>query len=244
MSTRLAAAVRLVAWFAALHLYFFDPERAKPQAVLGALLILLLLFSVYAVWLYWRTVHDKTHQESQIYYWMDALWYLAITATTGGPSSHFFFFLSFPLLFVSLRWGFRPGMAMTVFVSCVLWASGVLRSGTGAALLNADVFLPPIGLLVLGYLMATWANSDLTLNRRLSALKDFNALCSPRFNIEQMIDRVARHLATLHPIDKFALLLMRQIVRPRCFGPTFLRRCTRYPTRLQLKSTMWLRGLT
>ena len=217
MSTRLAAAVRLVAWFAALHLYFFDPQRAKPQAVLWALLTLLLLFSVYAVWLYWRTVHDKTHQESQIHYWMDALWYLAITATTGGPSSHFFFFLSFPLLFVSLRWGFRPGMAMTFFVSGVLWASGVLRSGTGAALLNADVFLPPIGLLVLGYLMATWANSDLTLNRRLSALKDFNALCSPRFNIEQMIDRVVRHLATLHHVDKFALLLREADRPPKVF---------------------------
>ncbi len=183
----------------------------------GALVALLLMFSVYAVLLYWRTVNDKTRQESQIYYWMDALWYLAITATTGGPGSHFFFFLSFPLLFVSLRWGFRPGLAMTVFVSVVLWASGVLRSGTGAALLNADVFLPPIGLLVLGYLMATWANSDLTLNRRLAALKDFNALCSPRFNIEQMTDRVVRHLATLHQVDKFALLLREADRPPKVF---------------------------
>ena len=217
VSTRLSAAVRLVAWFAALHLFFFDPERANPQAALGPLVTVLFLFSIYAAWLYWRTVHDKTYQESQIYYWIDALWYLAITAATGGPSSHFFFFLSFPLLFVSLRWGFRPGMAMTVFVSAVLLASGVLRSGTGAALLNADVFLPPIGLLVLGYLMATWANSDLALNRRLSALKDFNALCSPRFSIEQMIDRVARHLATLHPIDKFALLLLEADRPPKVF---------------------------
>ena len=217
VSTRLSAAVRLVAWFAALHLFFFDPERANPQAALGPLVTVLFLFSIYAAWLYWRTVHDKTYQESQIYYWIDALWYLAITAATGGPSSHFFFFLSFPLLFVSLRWGFRPGMAMTVFVSAVLLASGVLRSGTGAALLNADVFLPPIGLLVLGYLMATWANSDLTLNRRLSALKGFNALCSPRFNIEQMIDRVARHLATLHHVDKFALVLQESGRPPKVF---------------------------
>jgi signal transduction histidine kinase len=217
--TRLSAAVRLVAWFAALHLFFFDQGRANPQAELGALVTVLLLFSIYASWLYWRSVHDKTHQERQIYYWMDALWYLAITATTGGPSSHFFFFLSFPLLFVSLRWGFRPGMAMTIFVSGVLWASGVLRSGTGpgAALLNVDVFLPPMGLLVLGYLMATWANSDRTLSRRLSALKDFNALCSPRFNIDQMIDRVVRHLATLHHVDKFALLLIEADRPPKVF---------------------------
>ena len=181
------------------------------------MLTVLLLFSVYAAWLYWRTVSDKTHQEGKVYYWIDTLWYLAITAATGGPGSHFFFFLSFPLLFVSLRWGFRPGMAMAVFASGVLWASGVLRSGTAAALLNADVFLPPFGLLALGYLMATWANSDLTLNRRLSALKDFNALCSPRFNIEQMIDRVVRHLATLHRVDKFALLLREADRPPKVF---------------------------
>ena len=216
MYSRLAATVRLVACFAALHVAFFvDPARTNPQAAPLALLI--LLFSVYAAWLYWRIVRDNTYQEGQIFYWLDALCYLAITVMTGGPSSHFFFFLSFPLLFVSLRWGFRAGMAMAVFASGVLWASGVLTTGTGAALLNADVFLPPIGLLVLGYLMATWANSDLTLNRRLLALKDFNALCSPRFNIEQMIDRVVRHLATLHHVDKFALVLLEADRPPKVF---------------------------
>ena len=55
------------------------------------MLTVLLLFSVYAAWLYWRTVSDKTHQEGKVYYWIDTLWYLAITAATGGPGSHFFF---------------------------------------------------------------------------------------------------------------------------------------------------------
>jgi signal transduction histidine kinase len=206
MYTRLAAAVRLVACFAAVHVaFFFDPARMGLQT--AALSLLILLFSIYAAWLYWRTVRDKTYRERKFVYWIDAVWYLSITALTGGPSSHFFFFLSFPLLFVSLRWGFRSGMVMTVFASSVLWASGIQKSSVGAALLNADVFLPPVGLLVLGYLMATWANSDLTLNRRLSALKEFNALFSPRYSIEQMMDRVARHLARLHRVEKFALVL-------------------------------------
>ena len=220
MYTRLSAAVRLVACFAALHVFFFfDPARAHPQEALRTLVT--LLFALYAAWLYWRTVHDKTYQEGRIVYWIDALWYLAISAMTGGPGSHFFFFLSFPMLFVSLRWGFRPGMAMTIFASGMLWASGILRSGTGtgtgAALLNVDVFLPSIGLLVLGYLMAMWAKSDLALNRRLLALKDFNALCSPRFSIEQMIDRVVRHLATLHQVDKFAVVLLEADRLPKVF---------------------------
>ena len=216
MYTRLSAAVRLVACFAALHVFFFfDPERQHPQAALRTLVT--LLFAIYAAWLYWRTVHDKTSQEGRIVYWIDALWYLAISAMTGGPGSHFFFFLSFPMLFVSLRWGFRPGMAMTIFVSGMLWASGILRSGTGAALLNVEVFLPPAGLLLLGYLMAMWANSDLAVNRRLLALKGFNALFSPRFNIEQMIDHVVRHLATLHPVNKFVLVLLEADRPPKVF---------------------------
>ena len=216
MYTRLSAAVRLVACFAALHVFFFfDPERQHPQAALRTLVT--LLFAIYAAWLYWRTVHDKTSQEGRIVYWIDALWYLAISAMTGGPGSHFFFFLSFPMLFVSLRWGFRPGMAMTIFVSGMLWASGILRSGTGAALLNVEVFLPPTGLLLLGYLMAMWANSDLAVNRRLLALKGFNALFSPRFNIEQMIDHVVRHLATLHPVNKFVLVLLEADRPPKVF---------------------------
>ena len=216
MYTRLSAAVRLVACFAALHVFFFfDPERQHPEAALRTLLT--LLFAIYAAWLYWRTVHDKTSQEGRIVYWIDALWYLAISAMTGGPGSHFFFFLSFPMLFVSLRWGFKPGMAMTIFASGMLWASGILRSGTGAALLNVEVFLPPAGLLLLGYLMAMWANSDLAVNRRLLALKGFNALFSPRFNIEQMIDHVVRHLATLHPVNKFVLVLLEADRPPKVF---------------------------
>ncbi len=216
MYTRLAAAVRLVACFAALHAaFFFEPGRSSPEAAQRAFLT--VGFSIYAVLLYWRTVRDKTHQEGRVYYWIDALWYLAISAVTGGPGSHFVFFLSFPLLFVSLRWGFRPGMALTVFVSGGLWVSGILGTGVGAALLNTDVFLPPIGLLVLGYLMAIWANADRNLNRRLSALKEFNALCSPRFNTEQTIDRVVRHLATLYQVEKFALVLQEAGRPPKVF---------------------------
>ena len=216
MYTRLAAAVRLVACFAALHAtFFYETGKSSPETVLRAALT--VAFSLYAVVLYWRTVRDKTHQEGKVYYWIDALWYLAISAMTGGPGSLFAFFLSFPLLFLSLRWGFGPGMALTVFVSTGLWASSLLGTASGFTLLNTEVFLPPVGLLVLGYLMATWANADRTLNRRLAALKEFNALCSPRFNTEQTIDRVVRHLATLHQVEKFALVLQEAGRPPKVF---------------------------
>ena len=138
-----------------MHITFFlEPISSLP--IVSPLTVLILLFAAYAVILYWRSVRDKTFQERQIVYWIDVLWYLAITFVASSLGSHFFFFLSFPLLFASLRWGFAVGMKMSVFASVVLLGIGILRGGAGVSFLNANILLPPTGLLVLGYLMATW----------------------------------------------------------------------------------------
>lgn len=211
--SRLAAAVRLVACFAAIHGLYFPVQQA-PRVVP---LLLLVVFAFYASWMYWRTVRDDTSQEPLSIYWVDTAWYLAFTSMTGGPSSHFSFFLSLPLLFVSLRWGFRPGIAMAVFASVALLIIGLANIGTGTPLLITDILWPPITLLVLGYLMATWANSILVLNRRLVALKEFNTLFNRRYHVEQMIDRVVRHLAKLYRVDKFAVVIVEAGASPKVF---------------------------
>ena len=214
-STRLSAAVRLVACFAALHLIWgYYPTRQQPTAVP---LALLFLFTVYAGVLYWRTVRNSASQESEIICWLDALWYLAITGMTGGPSSHFSFFLPFPVLFISLRWGFAPGITMAICSTSVLLVMGILSVGMDARVLTADILLPPVALLVLGYLIATWANSGLALNRRLASLKEINSLFNPRLNIEQIIDRAVRHIAKLYQVDKYALVLIEAGSPPRVF---------------------------
>ena len=214
-STRLSAAVRLVACFAAMHIILqYYPTRQHPIAVP---LALLFLFTVYAGVLYWRTVRDSASQESQVIYWVDTLWYLGFIGMTGGHSSHFSFFLPFPVLFISLRWGFAPGITMAVCSTSVLLTMGALTAGMGTRVLAADILLPPVALLVLGYLIATWADSGLALNRRLASLKEINSLFNPRLNIEQVIDRAVRHLAKLYQVDKYVLLLVEAGSAPRVF---------------------------
>ena len=215
-TTRLSAAVRLVACFAALHLIWggYYPTRQQPTAVP---LALLFLFTVYAGVLYWRTVRNSASQESQIICWLDALWYLAITGMTGGPSSHFSFFLPFPVLFISFRLGFAPGMTMAICSTSVLLVMGILSAGMDARMFATDILLPPVALLVLGYLIATWANSGLVLNRRLASLKEINSLFNPRLNIEQIMDRAVRHLAELYQVDKHVLVLVEAGSPPRVF---------------------------
>ena len=206
-NTRLAAAVRLVSWFAAAHvvLQLYLAHQRPPWLPLA--LLILFLFTVYVGALYWRTVRDSASQEPQATYWVDTLWYLGFTAMTGGPHSQFSFFLPFPVLFVSLRWGFAAGITMAVCSTAILLVIGVLSAGAGTPVLAADRVLPPIALLVLGYLIAMWANSGLALSRRLASLKEIDSLFNPRLDIEQIIDQVVRQLATLYPVHKYALVL-------------------------------------
>ncbi len=221
-NTRLAAAVRLVSFFAAAHIVFQSHVGQRPLWPLS----LLVLFAVYVGALYWRTVRDSASQEPQVTYWIDTLWYLGITAMTGGPQSHFSFFLPFPVLFVSLRWGFAPGITMSVCSAISLLAIGVLSTGP---LLAADILLPPIALLVLGYLIATWANSSLVLSRRLTSLKEIDSRFNPRLNIEQIIDQVVRQLATLYPVHRYALVLVEAGHPPRVFQANLPGRIGRAP---------------
>jgi signal transduction histidine kinase len=213
-STRLSAVVRLVACFAAVHIVFQHYSMGqRPLVPLAPL----FLFTVYVGVLYWQTVRNSAAQERQVIYWLDTLWYLVFAGMTGGPRSDFSFFLPFPVLFISLRWGFVPGMTMAACSTGVLLIIGALSAGMGMRVLDADILLPPATLLVLGYLIATSANSGLALNRRLASLKEINSLFNPRLNIEQIIDLAVRHLAKLYRVDKYALVLVEAGSPPRAF---------------------------
>lgn len=207
-SIRLSASVRLFSVFAAAYIMLQDYlVRQWPLGIPGIPLILLIFFMIYVGARYWRAVRDSTSQEPLSIYWVDTLWYLAFTGMTDGPGNHFALFLPFPVIFASLRWGFAAGMTMAAFSATVLCLFGVLNVSTGTAVLGPDVFLPPVALLVLGYLIATWANSGLALSRRLASLKEMNSLFNPRFDIEQILDQVVRQIATLYPLNSYALVL-------------------------------------
>lgn len=191
---------------AALYITFFS-DATRPHLGASLLTAVTLLFALYATYWYWRAIHDRTYQEPPIVYWIDALFYLAIIVARGGPNNDYFFFLSFPIFFVAMRRGLKSAMAISVVTSVILFIAAILQRGTIGAAMHADVVLPPIGLLTLGYLMATWAQSNLVLNRRLATSSEFDALFNPRFSIEQTIDRVIRHVANIHDVGKYALVV-------------------------------------
>lgn len=212
--TRLAAATRLVSCFAALYIALLSSRPAQHPPTL--LMPLLVLFAVYCGALYWRAVQVRVTPPGQWIQWLDACWILAFVALSGGPRSVFSLFLLFPVLFVSIRHGFLPGMAMTAVLSVLLLGIGVALSGLMPRAL-AEMLLPSCALLVLGYLIATWAASGLAMSRRLAFLKEVNALFNPRLGIDQMVDLAVRRLTSIYRIDRYALVVSGPDDAPRAF---------------------------
>lgn len=208
---RLAAAARLVASFAALSMLL------QFHAAPGPALALPLLFAAYGGALYWRAVANPAAKERTAFYLIDTAWFIALILATGGPMSPFVLFLLFPILFISFRHGFAPGMGMTAASALLLPLSvvpvGHLHGVMGRDLLPA--LAPSAALLVSGYLIATWASSGLEMNRRLSLLRSLNTECGPRQAPEQMVDVCVRRLASLHPISSYLLLMEEAGLPPR-----------------------------
>lgn len=192
--------------------------------------ILLILFTIYVIALYLRVIRDSAARERQAIYWVDTAWYLGFILSTGGASSHFSFFLPFPILFVSLGWGFVPGMAMTVCSAAVLLLSPMFLHVSNPYPLALPALLAPVALLVLGYLIAIWAHSNRALDVRLEYLRKVNTLFSPRLNIEQLTDRMVRELAGLYrPVNKYVLMLAQRDCRPQVFHAVLPGEMSRLP---------------
>ena len=205
--TRLAAAVRVACSISAGYILLCLVSADQRPAWLPAATVVLSLFVLYAVVLFVRSARAVEAHEPGFACWADSLWYLAFTAVTGGPDSHFWLLVPFPVFFVSLRAGLAAGLAMGAVSTAVLFLVGALTVGANEAITGVEVLLPPIALMVLGCATAFWANSGSRLSRQLAVLGEIDRLFTPRLDVEQLVDRVARQLARLYGIDSYALVL-------------------------------------
>lgn len=135
-------------------------------------------------------------------YWVDVCWYLLIVSLSSGADSIFFFFFFFPIIVASVADGFRAGFSVSV-------VSAVLFTAIGLATLSADAgfetnrfLMRLVILLLLGYLIAYWGDSELKLKARLALLRDLNDFSNPRFGIDRTIgytmDRIRAGLNADH----------------------------------------------
>jgi signal transduction histidine kinase len=165
---------------------------------------LLFCYSAYSAVLYYHASRHKDPLQSKATHWVDVAWYLALISLSGGTKSVFFLFFFFAILVSSFRWGFGEGMRVAV-------ASAALSASVGFAVLPATeewYVLQPIYLVVLGYLIARWGESEILLKKRLTLLRELNRLSNPRFGVEQAIGTILERLRVFYDADT-CLAIMR-----------------------------------
>jgi signal transduction histidine kinase len=147
----------------------------------------------------------------------------------GDDSITAFLFL-FPVLVAAFRVGFAAALRLTLVAAILLVAigsfkelgdalvgSGGLRIATSSATIRSfeeagdvrritdlrlpEMLLPPIYLLVFGYLVARWGDREITSKRRLVLLKEITRLSNPRFGIDRMLGTMMERLRAFYDAE-------------------------------------------
>lgn len=204
---RMIATMRVTLAASALLIIYLDPsEPNRFVSITYAALILYTLYSAILAVLAFR--QNRAARLVQAWsHWADVGWYLLLISLSSGTSSVFFFFFFFSILVASFRWGFASGLRVAIVSSILFSLIGYVAAPSGTAFELNRSLLRPIGLLVLGYMMAYWGGSEVTLKRRLALLKEITRLSNPRFGVNRTVAVIMEQLRTFYQADACLLIL-------------------------------------
>lgn len=220
---RVHAAVRLILAVLAGHELFTQGPLSRGPLFLS----IGLAFGLYSVVLLWLTVRENALSSAKAIHGIDAIWYLLLAIATAGTEPLFSFFLLFPILFASLQWGFVYGFSIAAGTAAVtFWLNADATAGVWS---SPSVWLAPVTLVLLGYLIAKWANSVIDMKRYVSLFRDLAGLWTPRAGLGVLVHQIFVRLGRRIPAEG-ALLITADPGRPRVFRYTGAEdRTTRLP---------------
>ncbi len=204
--TRLIGAMRLLLAVSALIFIWIDP--LEPDRFVKLTYAALVLYVLYSFALYalartqtqaMRTIRAWTH-------WLDVGWYSLLISLSSGTSSVFFFGFYFAMMVAAFRWGFWPGIRVTV-ASAVAFTAIARFTSPSPIELNR-LLLRPTFLLVLGYMVARRGRFEIDLKRRLSLLKEIITISNPRFGIDRTIGMAMERLRVFYDADQCLVVLL------------------------------------
>jgi signal transduction histidine kinase len=202
MDDRTVATVRLVLASLALVIICLDPDEGERN-----LTEVLALYTGYSVLLYALSHRSRSPVWAAITRLTDIGWSLVLTALSNGTNRMLFtaFFL-FATLVAAFRWGSSLRLRELLGLVMLLTVIGIGITREAGFDLH-HFFRRPTYLLMIGYLMAFWGDSEVIHRRRLALLKDVSALSNPRFGVERTIDLLAERLRAFYAADTCQLLV-------------------------------------
>jgi signal transduction histidine kinase len=205
MDNRMIAAMRLVLAALALLIHAIDPS--EPAHYIVAISVVLALYMVYSTTLLVLAMRHSPVIPAAIALWADVAWYVVLIGISDGANSVFFSLFFFSILLASFQWGFASGLRVTL-VSTVLFTSVGFAMAPEAPYFELNRFLlRAVSLLIMGYMMACWGGSEITLRRRLALLKDVSTLSNPRFGVDRTLRMLLEQLCAFYRADTGVLIL-------------------------------------
>ncbi|MGN6388539.1 MAG: sensor histidine kinase, partial [Burkholderiaceae bacterium] len=182
--------MRLILSGAALIVYVVDlPGPVLSHRLVIATLAAYFVYSLASCLL--NLVKPASFVDGRFSHWLDVAWYTVFLALTEPIGTTLFLFFIFAILSASFRYGYVEGRNVTLasagiyiaissiaeilFIPYFEWSRPLLRGAF---------------LLVLGYMIARWGESELLSKCKLTLLREVSRLSNPRFGVERTIASV------------------------------------------------------
>jgi signal transduction histidine kinase len=199
LDSRVIATMRLV--LSSSVLFIIGPSELDD---LGAFHVVAALYTVYSAMLYVLERRQVQLPLSKLSYWGDVGWAALLIAVSDDTITAFLFL--FPTLIASFQSGFVAALRLTLVSATLLTAIGFFKDwGEDPQL--PEITLPPIYLLVFGYLVARWGDREIASKRRLVLLKEITRLSNPRFGIDRMIGTMMERLRAFHDAEACLMIV-------------------------------------
>jgi signal transduction histidine kinase len=176
--------MRFVLALSALLIIFLD--STLPVRFAALTYVSLLVYTLYSGYLLLLAEHTGENPSSAAATWIDVACYSVFIAVSGGAGSIFFFFFFFSILVASFRDGFASGFRVAL-ASALLYSVVAYFASSEPALELSRFLLRPVYLLILGYMIAVWGGSELTMKRRLALLRTMSRTANPRFGVDHTV---------------------------------------------------------
>jgi signal transduction histidine kinase len=199
LDTRLIATMRLLLSSSVLFII-----GSSDLDHIDAFHIIAALYTAYSAILFVSVQRPVLPLLLKLSYWADVGW-AALLITVSDDSITAFLFL-FPALVTAFQWSLIAALRLTLVSAALLAGIGFFKE-LGEDLRLSEVVLPPIYLLVFGYLVACWGEREMAAKRRLVLLKEITRLSNPRFGIDRMIGTMMERLRTFHDAEACLMIV-------------------------------------
>jgi len=207
---RMIAMMRVVLALSAYLIVAIDHAKSElPRLYTFAALTAYVLYSglLYAACMRRRTGKLGPGSFPRWQHWIDIGYYTLLIWLSGGTISPFFVFYFFPIIIAASGGGYMTGMLAALISSASLYLLGFFSSASDQEVNQDQFLLRPAYLLIIGFIIASVGDSELTSRRRLFLLKDMNSLSNPRFGIDRTLSTLTERIREFYDADKCVMVM-------------------------------------